>query len=95
MEGRALTEARGRCCEKSRAPFVLPEKRRRVRGGPRGLKDGPPQLDLGGTLDSAETSGRCKVPSVFPSLRLAAALVHVFPPLLGSAGSAGRHQRPR
>lgn len=35
-------------------PFVPPEKRRRVQGGPRGLKDGPPQLDLGGTLDSAE-----------------------------------------
>ncbi|TWW72676.1 Ephrin type-A receptor 4 [Takifugu flavidus] len=38
-------------------------------------------------------SSTCKVPSIFPSLRLAAALVHVFPPLL--AVTAGWAQLTR
>lgn len=44
-----------------------------MQGGPRGLKDGPPQLDLGGTLDSAEppADAKCRLsflPSVWPPL---------------------------
>lgn len=42
------------------APFVLCEKRRRVQGGPWGLKDVPPQLDLGETLDFVELPADAK-----------------------------------
>lgn len=63
-----------------------------MQGGPRGLKDGPPQLDLGGTLDSAEppadANGRLSfLPSVWPLAAL------VFPPLL--AATAGWAQLAR
>lgn len=64
-----------------------------MQGGPRGLKDGPPQLDLGGTLDSAEPPADAKCRLSFLPFRPAAALVHVFPPSL--AVSAGWAQLAR